>query len=103
LTKFLVYVERKAKKQIEKLPEGTRRRVVEALIILETAGFSMELDVKKLQGYRNRYRIRVGKHRVLFELSPDKTIVVYAVLPRETAYKQNNYGRAKRFKASIPC
>ena len=87
MTKFLVYVERKAKKQLEKLPEDTRRRVVEALNVLETEGFSMELDIKKLQGYRNRYRIRVGKYRVLFECSADKTIVVYAVLPRDTAYK----------------
>ena len=87
MTKFLVYVERKAKKQLEKLPENTRNRIVEALNVLELEGFSMELDIKKLQGYRNHYRIRVGKHRVLFEFSADKTIIVYAVLPRETAYK----------------
>jgi mRNA interferase RelE/StbE len=83
----LVYVERKAKKQLGKLPEKTRRRIVEALNTLEREGFSMELDIKKLQGYRNHYRIRIGKHRVLFEFSADKTIIVYAVLPRETAYK----------------
>jgi mRNA interferase RelE/StbE len=87
LAKFLVYVERKAKKQLGKLPEDTRRRVVQALHTLEREGFSMELDIKKLQGYRNHYRVRVGKQRVLFEFSADKTIIVYAVLPRETAYK----------------
>ena len=69
----MIYVERKAKKQIEKVPEDSRRRIVEALIILEREGFSMELDVKKLQGYGNHYRIRIGKHRVLFEFSADKT------------------------------
>ena len=87
MTKFLVYVERKAKKQLENLPEDARGRIVEALIILETEGFSIELDIKKLQGYRNRYRIRVGKYRILFESTVDKTIIVYAVLPREVAYK----------------
>jgi len=87
LTKFLVYVERKARKQLGKLSNETRRRVVEALSTLEREGFSMELDIKKLLGYRNHYRIRIGKHRVLFEFSADKTIIVYAVLPRETAYK----------------
>jgi mRNA interferase RelE/StbE len=83
----LVYVERKAKKQLGRMPENTRRRVIEALNILEKEGFSMELDIKKLQGYRNHYRIRIGKYRVLFEFSVDKTVIVYAVLPRESAYK----------------
>jgi len=83
----LVYVERKAKKQLGRMPEDARRRVFEALSILEKEGFSMELDIKKLQGYGNHYRIRIGKYRVLFEFSVDKTIIVYAVLPRESAYK----------------
>ncbi|MGC8998728.1 MAG: type II toxin-antitoxin system RelE family toxin [Candidatus Bathyarchaeia archaeon] len=40
----------------------------------------------KLRGYKNHYRFRVGKYRILFELEAERTIIVYAVLPRKTAY-----------------
>lgn len=54
------------KSAIEKLPDG---------------------DVKKLQGYRNDYRLRVGNLRVLFSVKND-IIIVKDVLPRGQAYKR---------------
>ncbi|MEM1986540.1 MAG: type II toxin-antitoxin system RelE/ParE family toxin [Nitrososphaeria archaeon] len=59
----------------------------ELLHILRDEGFSKKLDVIKLRGSKNHYRIRVGKYRILFELEPDNTIIVYAILPREVAYQ----------------
>ena len=47
-----------------------------------------ELDVKKLRGYKDQYRLRIGEFRVLFELQPEHTIVVYAILPRKKAYQR---------------
>jgi mRNA-degrading endonuclease RelE of RelBE toxin-antitoxin system len=44
------------------------------------------LDVKKLQGLGKSYRVRVGDYRLLLDLSEEGSIVVYAILPRETAY-----------------
>ena len=54
------------KKAIEKLPDG---------------------DVRKLQGYKNDYRLRVGDLRVLFSVNDD-IITVKGVLPRGQAYKR---------------
>ncbi|NHV98192.1 MAG: type II toxin-antitoxin system RelE/ParE family toxin [Thaumarchaeota archaeon] len=45
------------------------------------------LDIIKLRGSKNHYRIRVGKYRILFELASNKTITIYAILPREAAYQ----------------
>lgn len=87
MPKYLVFVERKAQKQLEKLPKDAHKRMVEALHTLQGEGFSIKLDIKKLQGYRNHYRVRIGKYRILFELLTDKTVVVYAMLPRAEAYK----------------
>jgi mRNA interferase RelE/StbE len=87
LPKYLVFVERKAQKHFEKLPKDAHKRIVEALRTLQDEGFSIKLDIKKLQGYRNHYRVRIGKYRILFELLPDKAVVVYAILPRAEAYK----------------
>jgi len=46
------------------------------------------LDIKKLLGYRNHYRLRVGDFRILFELEKPRTIRVYGVLHRRKAYKK---------------
>jgi mRNA-degrading endonuclease RelE of RelBE toxin-antitoxin system len=43
-------------------------------------------DVLKLKGKGNRYRLRVGSHRVLFLLEGD-TIQVYTVKDRKEAYE----------------
>jgi len=86
LQRYHVFLEKKAVKQLEKLSEDTRSRIVEALHTLRDEGFSRRLDIAKLRGYKTQYRLRIGKYRILFELRPEKTIVVYAVLPRKVAY-----------------
>lgn len=44
-------------------------------------------DVRKLKGFKNEFRLRVGDSRVRFILDAQKhTIVVLRVLPRNKAY-----------------
>ncbi len=43
-------------------------------------------DIKKLEGSRNHYRLRIGGHRVLFRMNAD-VIEVYAVKQRKNAYE----------------
>lgn len=81
---FKVFVESKAAKQVEKLPEDVRKRIVEALKELEK-GFSARLDIKKLKGARNHYRIRVGDYRVLFVLNLE-TVYVFDISHRKNVY-----------------
>jgi len=86
LPKYRVFLERKASRQLEKLDKDVRDRIVEALHVLRDEGFSRKLNIVKLRGYKNNYRLRVGRYRVLFELEAERTIIVYAVLPRKKAY-----------------
>jgi len=44
------------------------------------------LDIKKLKGYKNHYRLRVGEFRILFFLENSK-IVVYKIGKRESVYE----------------
>jgi mRNA interferase RelE/StbE len=37
-------------------------------------------DIKKLQGYSNLYRLRIGDYRVIYQMEHD-TIIIDAVLP----------------------
>jgi mRNA interferase RelE/StbE len=47
-----------------------------------------KLDVCKLKGYDNTYRIRVGNLRIVYEvLWTKRTIIIHYVGPREKAYE----------------
>ena len=74
----LVYSKR-AVKAIEKINNPLRKRVKDALEKLPAG------DVKKLQGFKSVYRLRVGDYRILFEMG--EVIEVLDVLPRGEAYK----------------
>ena len=52
-------------------------------------------DIKKLKGFKNGYRLRVGYLRVLFEKKGD-IIYIDDVLPRGQAYKR--MWEAKRYE-----
>ncbi len=61
-----------------------KERIKYALTKLES--FPDDLDVKKLKGFKNKYRIRVGNYRVIIELQKD-VIIVIDILPRKIAYR----------------
>jgi len=50
----------------------------EKLIILSNEPNSQQLDIKYLKGYNNRFRLRVGKYRIIYEIYDDKLIIVLA-------------------------
>ena len=43
-------------------------------------------DIKKLKGYDNWYRLRVGSLRILFEYTAD-AVIITDILPRGQIYK----------------
>jgi len=87
LTKHPVFVERKAQKQLKNAPKDDQQRILAVLKDLEDEGLVARLDIKKLRGYKQHFRIRLGDYRIRFELSPDRTIVVYSISQREKAYE----------------
>lgn len=76
-----VRITKTAIKNVKKLDSPTRDRILSSINKLPFG------DVKKLQGYDNYYRLRVGDFRVIYSLD-DETITISAVLPRGEAYKQ---------------
>jgi mRNA interferase RelE/StbE len=80
-----VLIEKRARKQIEGLTENVKYRIIDAGKELEK-GFSARLDIMKLKGTKNHYRIRVGDYRILFVLDADITYV-YDISHRENVYK----------------
>ncbi|MBO3842689.1 MAG: type II toxin-antitoxin system RelE/ParE family toxin [Candidatus Brockarchaeota archaeon] len=85
---FKVVLTHQALKSFEKLPPKIKQRVSEALdTLVQTPVPFRSFDVNKLKGYRNTYRIRIGRWRIVYEYdSKTKTIIVHDVLSRERAY-----------------
>ena len=61
-----VLIEKNAIKKIKKFPVPDIQRIKEA--IKKLPDFPARMDVKKLAGTRNIYRIRTGHYRILIEL-----------------------------------
>lgn len=80
-----IVITTRAKKDLEQLDVGTRKRVYIALEHLIT---DQRVDIKKLKGSEN-YRIRVGDYRVIIKISR-QTVTVYTlrVLHRREVYER---------------
>ena len=70
---------KRAAKAISKISNPFKQNIREAIEKLPTG------DVKKLQGQKNAYRLRIGDYRILFDMNGE--IEITNVLPRGDAYK----------------
>ena len=74
-------------KQLKLVPKYIRESALEVLEALEKAKNVTEIkDLKKLSGYTNYYRIRIGNYRMGLQIIDPKIIVVI-ILHRGTVYK----------------
>ena len=69
---------------MERAPEHVRKRIIEALDALQQSFAPVKLfDVKRLKGYIDTFRIRVGDWRMIYELHrKESLIVVFEIGPR---------------------
>jgi mRNA interferase RelE/StbE len=63
--RYQVILPRSVQKQLDRLPDDVAKRILARLSGLETN--PRPPDVKKLKG-RDAWRIRVGDHRVIYEI-----------------------------------
>ena len=86
-SRWQVVIHRKAEKVLKRLTGETLGRILHA--IRDLAGNPRPDGVKKLIGYKNLYRIRVGNWRIIYAIEDDKLIVlVLEVSPRGGAYRE---------------
>ena len=70
---YQIIIKKKAKKFIDKLPVNERKRVIAAIEQLPNGE-----DIKKLQGYHELLRLRVGDYRIIYSVDNGK-LIVYVV------------------------
>ena len=71
---------KRAKKAIERLEYSVKQRIKHGICNLPNG------DIKRLKGYTNLYRLRVGDWRILFTMTAYE-VAIEDVRPRGDAYK----------------
>ena len=72
-----------ALQQLRALPKDVRRLIGAKL---DRAQHDLTGDIRKLKGFKSKYRLRAGNYRVLFELEGG-CLVVYDVGDRKDIYE----------------
>jgi mRNA-degrading endonuclease RelE of RelBE toxin-antitoxin system len=72
-----------ALEQVRALPKAARRLIGEKI---DRAQNDLAGEVKKLKGFKKKYRLHAGNYRVLFELE-GACLVVYDVGDRKDIYE----------------
>jgi mRNA interferase RelE/StbE len=81
-----VIIHRKAEKILKRLDGDTLERIRRAIRSL--ANDPRPSGVKKLTGYEDLYRLRVGDWRLIYAIEADRLIVlVLEISPRGSAYR----------------
>lgn len=86
---FAIKIKRKALRKLAKLNPKQKRNIKTIILILKNDPIPFKkVDVCKLQGYENTYRIRIGNLRIVYQVFwNEKTILIHYVGPREKAYE----------------
>jgi mRNA interferase RelE/StbE len=85
-THWQIIIHRKAEKILKRLDGETLERIRRSIRSL--ANVPRPSGVKKLVGYDNLYRIRVGDWRVIYAIEADRLIIlVLEISPRGGAYR----------------
>ena len=79
---YTVEFKPKAQKDLDDLTPDVRRRIIGKLERLQD---DLAGDVKRLTNFTPEFRLRVGDHRVLFEVE-GRRVVIYRVRHRRKAY-----------------
>lgn len=68
---YRIFIEKRARKFIEKQPKPQQKRILEAIRKLPEQG-----DIKALKGHTGFYRLRVGDYRIIYIVENEKLVVV---------------------------
>lgn len=86
MNEYLVTFAASARKELRDLPSEALARLIPR--IHQLAAIPRPPGCKKLHGYRNRWRIRVGDYRVVYTIDDEgKTVDITRVPHRKEVYK----------------
>ncbi len=87
---YSLIIHKKAAKFLKSRNSSTKRTIKRKLDLLKEDPFSHEqLDIKKLKGIENMYRLRIGTIRIIYQVEEHKLLIlVISAGTRGDVYKQ---------------
>lgn len=87
---FTVEIKKKALKKLTGLNDARKQEIRNIVLTLKKDPVPFRLmDIRKLKGYDNTYRVRVGSSRVVYDILWDeRKITIHYIGPRSQAYKR---------------
>ena len=76
-----------AAKQFRKLSIDIRNRVLTTIRILRIDPFSEILNIRKIRGRRDLYRLRIGDYRLIYSIEDQTAILIIRIRHRKDAYR----------------
>jgi len=76
----------KIKKLLAKLSQQ-ERNLVKLLILRITMDDTLGLDIKKLKGHNNLFRVRKNRIRIVYSKENDKVLIIKIYIRNEKTYK----------------
>jgi mRNA interferase RelE/StbE len=84
--RYHIAIANSAKRDMRRLDSSLQRRIAIRLQVLRNT--SRPSGAKKLRGRKNEWRIRVGDHRVIYEVDEDeRLVVILRIKHRREAYR----------------
>ena len=84
--RYRLQIKPRAARQLRKLPESVRARLQEIMDALTQN--PRPAGTLKMRGFTNRYRVRVGDYRIVYDIHDDTLIVlIIAVGHRGDVYR----------------
>ena len=87
--KFTIIIDERVEKDLDDIPKHIAEKFLNSLDELEINPYRSRptMDIKKLVGIEDTYRLRLGKYRVLYIIDFKELIVkITSVKPRDKAY-----------------
>lgn len=82
-----VIADKSFKKDIEKLDSVTKKQVSKLVTqLIQNSSINEIPNIKKITGFKNLFRIRLGNYRIGIRLK-DETIILVRILHRKDIYK----------------
>lgn len=82
-------MDKRAEKDLKRAPEHIIDKFAKIIDELEVDPINKRagVDIKKLKGYPNNFRIRIGDYRVLYSVDKNHIVRVTTVVHRKKAYR----------------
>ncbi len=88
MLEFRVEFTKSAKKEFKDLPKNIQQKVIDCVTLLSKNPKTELLQIKKLKGVENLYRVRLGNYRLVYTINSNVlSVLVIKIGHRKEVYR----------------